>query len=135
MTNLIDNLASWWLRWRTTENFNRLPADQRASFKSIESNERGTQILLTAPAVVILATEAAALLDSQNAKNYVEFDMMPSVARAMRPIRVTVAWANGEAPSAKAERLEKLLENEKSDNELLRKLCLKAEAELRELKQ
>lgn len=106
MLHFIDSIAARWLRWRTTANFNRLPADQRATFKSLECNERGLQVVLTAPAVVILATEAAALLDSQNAKNYVEFDMIPSIAHAIRPIRVTVAWANGEAPSAKAARLE-----------------------------
>jgi hypothetical protein len=58
-----------------------------------------------APAIVYLADQAADLLQQQNAKNYIQFDLMPRIDRRKPPIRVTVQWADGISPAEKAAKL------------------------------
>lgn len=113
MFQLIDKLAGWWIDWRMSqiskgdpdlENFKKL------DIKDIKINQDGFDLFAVSPAIAILAEEAAGMLQANNAKNYVQFDMMPRVDRRMKPIRVTVQWKNGESPAAKAARLEEEVE-------------------------
>ena len=58
------------------------------------------------PGVYLLADEAATMLEANNAKNYVQFDMMPRADRHLLPIRVTVQWADGKSPAQRVLELE-----------------------------
>ncbi|HMN30824.1 MAG TPA: hypothetical protein PKE45_21905 [Caldilineaceae bacterium] len=57
------------------------------------------------------------MLNAANAENYLQFDMVPRLDRRLRPIRVTVQWANGMSPAQKVAMLERqlhALQNESS---------------------
>ncbi|HLF28246.1 MAG TPA: hypothetical protein VJG32_18095 [Anaerolineae bacterium] len=58
---------------------------------------------MSSPAITILADECARFLRAYKAENYVHFDMMPRPDHGMKPIRVTVQWANGMSPAEKAD--------------------------------
>lgn len=53
-----------------------------------------------------IAQDMASLLNKNNAKNYIELDVMPRLDRNLRPIRLTVQWSDGLSPAAKAAQLE-----------------------------
>lgn len=110
MLALIDILAGLWLNWRMDREVNRNNRVGEMNLQKVEFDENGFHLIASFPGVVLLADEAAAMLNANNAENYVEFDMMPRLDRGKRPIRVTVAWANGESPAAKAARLERELD-------------------------
>lgn len=109
MLRVIDALASGWLTWRTARRAKQICEEQGLELRKAEVDEQGFYFDVISPVVAELANEAATMLDHANAKNYVQFDMMPRIDKGIRPIRVTVAWANGEMPAAKADRLEKEL--------------------------
>lgn len=104
MLHLIDKLAGAWFDWRAR----RVSGNpELVSLNNVELNEDGLTVTGFSPAIAVLADGAAAMLEHHNAKNFVEFDMYPRLDRGMQPVRVAVAWANGEMPSAKCVRLEK----------------------------
>lgn len=114
MELLIDRLASAWLNWRTARHLRAAQAAgeewARVDFQQFRGVDAGEMSLMAhAPAIAVLADQAASFLDANNAKNYVQFDMMPRIDHGQRAIRVTVAWANGEMPAEKAARLDKEL--------------------------
>lgn len=104
--HLLDLLAGWWIDWRLSREVANNPELQEFGLKKVEFDETGFHLIASFPGVVMLADEAAAMLEANNAKNYVEFDMMPKLDRGKIPIRVTVQWANGISPSKKADILE-----------------------------
>lgn len=107
MLEIIDRLAGWWMDWRTDQAVKSLPPEMRElNLRKAHIDTREWEIVMTAPAIVYLADQAVDLLNQQNAKNYVSFDLMPRLDRGKPPIRVTVQWANGESPASKAARLE-----------------------------
>jgi hypothetical protein len=107
MFRFLDKLAGWWLDWRTDQAMKQLPPELRElKLHRAEANTREWEIVMFAPAIVYLADQAADLLQQQNAKNYIQFDLMPRIDRGKPPIRVTVQWADGESPAVKAARLE-----------------------------
>lgn len=108
--DLIDKLAGWWLDWRTGRELAKDSELRQFNLKKYEETPDGYNILAIAPAVAIIADQAAELLEVNNAKNYIQFDMQPRLDRGLRPIRITVQWAGGEMPAAKAARLERELE-------------------------
>ena len=118
MFALIDRLAGWWLDWRTDREVAR-NRQQLGEWKlqKAEFDHNGFHLIASFPGVVMLADEAAAMLQANNARNYVEFDMMPRLDRGLRPIRVTVQWVEGESPAEKAARLEEELENLKGEHD------------------
>jgi hypothetical protein len=71
----------------------------------MEVNRKGTEILLAHPGVALLADDAAAILNENEAENYVQFDLHPRIDRGKPWVRVTVQWANGISPAVKAARL------------------------------
>jgi len=101
MLRMIDRLAGWWLDWRMDRIIKNHPAAQELGLKRAEVDETGYEIIVTSPDIIYLADQAADLLESQGAENYVQFDMMPRADRGLRPIRVTVQWAHGQSPAQK----------------------------------
>ena len=105
MIELIDKLAGRWMDWRSDQAVQELPPELKELNLHRANVEDGSlQLVMTSPAIIYMVDEAAAMLNSQNAENYVQFDMMPRLDRGLRPIRITVAWANGEAPATRAAR-------------------------------
>lgn len=106
MAHMIDSLAGKWLDWRMGSAINADPELEEMQFKRMEVTEGGYTLVAMHPAIAVLAADAAQLLNDAKAENYVQFDMMPRLDRGIRPIRVTVAWANGLSPATKAARLQ-----------------------------
>lgn len=106
MLDLIDKLVGWWLDWRTDRAVAASPELQRAGFKRAEVDGDGFHLIASFPGVWILADQAAALLDANNAENYVQFDMLPRADRHLKPIRITVQWAKGKSPAQRVLELE-----------------------------
>ena len=106
--NLLDQLAGKWLEWRTERAIQTNPLYLEFGLQKVEVSENGMyEGTFVSPAAAILADEASKMLNAANAENYIQFDMMPRLDRGLRPIRVTVQWANGLAPAEKAARQEK----------------------------
>jgi len=106
MLPLLDKLAGWYLDWRTDQAVKKLPPElHELKLHRAEMNTREWEIVMTSPAIVYLADQVADLLQQQNAKNYVQFDLMPRPDRNKPPIRVTVQWASGISPAEKAAKL------------------------------
>lgn len=107
LLTIIDKLSGLWMDWRMSRAVKNLPPEMRElNLHRVQADTREFEIVMTAPAIVYLADQAAELLQQQNAKNYIQFDMMPRLDRCKPPVRVTVQWAHGESPAAKAARLE-----------------------------
>lgn len=106
---LVDRAASRWLDWRTEQAYRDNPLTQM-ELKRLSVEDGFFEGTFVTPAVALLAQECARMLEAANAKNYIQFDMQPRLDRALKPIRVTVAWASGESPATKAARLETELE-------------------------
>jgi hypothetical protein len=79
---------------------------QRVEF----SKEKGLNIVGTAPGIAYLADECTELLKKFKADNYIQFDMMPRYDRGQKPVCVTVAFANGEMPAMRADRLSRIID-------------------------
>jgi len=97
MLGWIDKLAGRWLDYRMR---GRIQSDVRLKEFSQKDNE--TRIWLTAPGIVDLADQCAALLDEYHAQNYLEFKMLPRLDRGVFPMVVTVMRQNGVTPGEKA---------------------------------
>ena len=107
MLKLIDRVAGWWLDWRTDQVIKGDPEIQDLGFTcKAERQSSMTELVLGTPFAAYMADQLATLLNEANAENYVQFDMIPRIDRKLRPVRVTVQWANGLSPSEKAARLE-----------------------------
>ena len=104
---LIDWASGKWLDWRTDQAVKELPHElKKFDLKKLEMKDSTIEILAEVPAIAEIANQIASALEKHNIKNYISFDMMPRWDHAIRPIRVTVQWANGESPATKAARLE-----------------------------
>lgn len=99
MLTIIDRLAGKWLDWRTDMEVRQNKELQELGIKEVSYKDGETGITISGQAVAILADHAAQFLDENNAKNYVQFDMMPRLDRNLKPVRVTVQWASGMSPS------------------------------------
>ncbi len=105
MLRLLDKLAGWYLDWRVHRAVSNDPELKQFQLHKAEMTEHGLEIVAHAPAVTILADQAAALLEANNARNYIQFDMMPRPDRGLRPIRITIQRADGMLPAEKAAKL------------------------------
>lgn len=110
---ILDAIATHWLQWRTDRMIAKDPNAQ-AKFKKMAFDESGMNATFIHESIALLANDAAAMLNAANADNYLQFDMMPRLDRCMRPIRVTVQWANGESPADQNARLRKEIETLKA---------------------
>lgn len=59
------------------------------------------------PNVCVLAAECTALLEARNAKNYVEFDMVPRAELGIQGYRVTVQRMGGKSPAQRVNEMER----------------------------
>jgi hypothetical protein len=105
MLHLIYRLAGRWLDWRTDRKVRKNPDLQDFAVRKFDATGKSFELVASTQAVAIFADEAATFLDENNAENYVEFDMLPRMDRGLRPIRVTVQWANKMSPADKAAKL------------------------------
>lgn len=102
---LIDKLAGKWFDWRMTTDPEVKRTYEEFGLKTFEVKDGFFEATYVTPVAAFIAGEFAAMLNAANAKNYIEFDMMPRLDRGMRPIRVTIQWANGISPADKAAQL------------------------------
>lgn len=107
---LLDKVAGAWLDFRSEQRIKNDPILNKMFLEKASISNTDMEIAMVSPAIAVMADEAATMLNANNAKNYVQFDMLPRVDRGLSAIRVTVQWANGEAPAEKAARLEKDVE-------------------------
>lgn len=106
LLSAVDRLAGWWLDWRMTRAIASQPDLARFDLRKVEASAKGWEIEAFAPAVPILAGQCARLMAHYGAQNYIEFELLPRLDRGLRPIVMTIRWANGELPSARAARFE-----------------------------
>ena len=109
LIQLLDKFACWWLDKRMDSQIRDSPELQELGIKKVEFDANGFHAIASFPGVVILADEAAALLEANGARNYVEFEMLPRLDRGKRPIRITVQWVAGKSPAQQATRLREAL--------------------------
>ena len=114
MINLaaLDRLAGWWMDWRTDRVIRDMPEMdfEIKRFKAIkQEQEWSAEMVVDMQAIATFADTVGRVLDAYNAENYLQFEMLPRLDRGIRPILVTLQWARGESPSAKATRLEQEL--------------------------
>ena len=117
MLEMIDRLAGWWLDWRTDHAIAQHSELHEFGLKKAEFDESGFHVVASFPGVVVLADEAARMLDASDVENYIEFDMMPRLDRGLPPVRVTVQWANGMSPAQKAAMLEERIQELEEGND------------------
>ena len=82
--------------------------------------EKSLNIVYEFPGIAALVSEAGAFLDKYHAENYVQFDAMPRLDRGLKPIRVTIQWANGLSPAKKNSLLVEALRKYEPDNPLVK---------------
>jgi hypothetical protein len=99
----IDRIARSWLEWRMDQTAKR----HNGGFYKVTLAPDGFYGDWVAPEIAYIADQCAAMLEKADAPNYVSFDMMTA---RMRPVRVTVQWADGESPAEQNARLRKEIE-------------------------
>lgn len=119
--SLVDRLAAWWLNWRTERAVKGTPYWKETELVRLEAERNGTlQALLASPSVVIMAQEAARLLDATRVENFFMFEMFPRLERGVAPIRVTVEWAERMGPVKQLDKAKRDLALQMAVNEQLR---------------
>jgi len=95
--NLIDRLAGKWFDWRA----DMMAKDdhEEARFRKVEVTQNGIEMDIIHSGVATFADNFSELLDKNNIKNYLQFDIKPRPDRNIKPIRVTVQWAIGKSPA------------------------------------
>lgn len=112
---IVDTLAGKWIDWRTDQEVKSNPDLADIGLKKLDVNNGEINALFVSPAIALMADEASAMLERNNAKNYFEFEMMPRLDRGLPPIVVTVRWKNGKSTAQVNAELKKELEDIKSD--------------------
>lgn len=100
-----DNLCGKWLDYRTNQALEQVPVTG-LEFFDIHANKKGVELLASHPVFASLAVECTDMLAKENAKNYLEMEVMPRLDRGTRAFVITIAFKDGEAPGHKAARLE-----------------------------
>lgn len=111
MINILDHVAASWLNWRTVQSIKNDPSFQGVELEraNFEKEDDKIRMLMNHPSICYLAEEAASLLKELGAENYVEFNFSPNIDKALKPVRVTVQWAEGLSPAAKNVELDRKL--------------------------
>jgi hypothetical protein len=115
---LIDRFAGHWIDYRTRRNAQKIGLYDKLNDMSVDgfkAQNGNIEMVLKHPDICLVASGFAAILSESNAENYVQFDMMPRADHAIKPIRVTIQWADGLSPAVKAARLEKELDELKQN--------------------
>jgi len=104
LLDFIDYVAERWLSRRSDGKIARFAKEhpefelEDENLERVEIGEDGLILNCVSPAIVVLAEEAAKMLDAAHAENYLQLDIIPRLARDMRAIRLTVQWAEGKSP-------------------------------------
>lgn len=77
---------------------------------NFDAQTGNTEIWATMPNVAMLAAECTELLKANDAKNYVQFDMIPRVELGVQGYRVTVQRLYGKSPAQRVIEMEKEVE-------------------------
>ena len=101
----LDDLATWWLLQRRKRSMLHGTL-QDFAIESLHYASKSLEITAIAPSLCVIADEAVALLEANNASNYVQFDMLASPEYGDKRIRITVQYAHGKSPAIKAAELE-----------------------------
>lgn len=106
MFEILDRLAHWWLdhRWQAVKRTLPLVGDFDLTKieKTVADTGRGWQLSVEMPATVIKVNDVAAVLKQKDFCNHVEFFMLLKSGHSVRPVRVSVQWAQGLGPAGKA---------------------------------
>jgi len=102
----VDVQCRRWRSWRAMRLIKADPLLSEVCLKSIEFKDETLKMVMTAPALMVLAQEAAHLLALFDAKNHLEFKMITTDPLPPRLMRITLQWDDGESPAEKAVRLE-----------------------------
>ena len=88
------------------------PPDNEVKIERINFDARTgrTEILAHIPNVAMLAAECTRLLEEHDAKNYVQFDMIPRAESGVRGYRFTVQRIDGKSPAQRVIEMEKEVE-------------------------
>lgn len=105
LLTFIDRMCGAWLDWRMTQLIAHDLELSKFEFKKAEFTPDGFTTTGISPMAAIIANEAAQMLNRVGAENFITFDMMPRLDRGLRPVRMTVQWADRLSPAAKAEKL------------------------------
>lgn len=124
LLSAIDRIAASWLDYRTRKEIER--RDKSEAVDDVElldfqvSRERGAEILLSHPNFAFLAQELVSLLQSQDAPNFIQMEVLPRLDRGQRAIILTVAYKDGEMPAVQNARLKREIEELKARLEDMR---------------
>lgn len=116
IVNLLDKLATWWIDRRTGMLLKARPDfDENLEFRKMQFDQDGFCLDMRTNAWVSesmarFAFDAAEVLKKNGAENYLQFDVLPRLDRHLRPVRLTVQWANGKSPAQRVKELEEELE-------------------------
>jgi cell division protein FtsB len=83
------------------------PREVQITHLNFDATTGKTEIGAIMPNVSILAAECGALLEQHEAKNYVEFDMIPRAESGVQGYRVTVQRLLGKSPAQRVIEMEK----------------------------
>lgn len=112
MFEFVDRLAEWWLDVRLQWAVNHNPTLADFRLKEVEIGQGFTKILIEHPMVTILAGEADKILSKSKAQNYFQFELLPRLNQDLRPIEVTLRWADsGLSPAQKNAQLKAKIED------------------------
>lgn len=95
-------------QWSDTDNE---PKIIRVNFDAQQGN---TEIWVTMPNVAMLAAECTELLKVHDAKNYVQFDMIPRAELEVPGYRVTVQRIDGKSPAQRVIEMEKQVDEQRN---------------------
>jgi len=118
--NIIDKLAVRWIDWRHGRALENLPGN--IEWTALHFDKNGMSAEGISESIAVLGAECSRMLEVNNAPNYFQFDIMP--AHGVKPVRVTIQWANGESPAEQNTRLRGEVEKLRADIERLKE-CAK----------
>lgn len=108
MSGLLTRAAYWWIERDYERHAKRLaPELAELGIRHMEATPTGWEGTFVTPAAAEIANIMADMLNDADAENYLTFDFLPRLDRQVRPVRVTVQWANGLNPGLKAAALER----------------------------
>lgn len=97
---------------------------------NFDAQQGNTEIWATMPNVAMLAAECTELLKANDAKNYVQFDMIPRAESGVEGYRVTVQRLYGKSPAQRVIEMEKEVEAANADRARLVARCEELRAQL-----
>lgn len=97
---------------------------------NLDARKGKVEIAALAPSVVMLAAECTKLLEAHEARNYVQFDLMPRFDSGERWFQVTVQRMDGKSPAQRVTEMEKQVAALEAERDQLREYaaCMERDA-------